>query len=193
MLNALEVKLTAIVAEAVSTRDSVEVVRAAGPENAPAAGSGVIRVTLTELAAEAGFQPGRHVVIGSGGETASRRVLPLRFAAVLRFERVPAGGGDPGAAADTARRLLLEDLSLVGHALADDRVRGGAAFEVGGDPGFEVRSFSVVSGTLGTAAIADPLRGELACGGEAVIWPPVPPVGEGVIETVDTGVQAEGA
>jgi hypothetical protein len=190
MLNGLEGKLAAVVADALSGRDGLVVEQAAGAEAAPAAGEGVVRVALTEVGAEASFDPGWRVVGGdAGGPARTRRVLPLRFGAVLRFTRRPAAGDDPAEAAAEARRLLLEDVSLAGHALAAEPVRSGAAFAVGGDPGFEVRAFGLTGGTVATEPADGLLRGELACDGRAILWPPGPPAEEGQIAAVETDVQ----
>jgi hypothetical protein len=187
VLNGLEGKLTALVATALAGRDGLTVEQAAGPESAPAAGSGVVRVALTGLGAEPMFDPGGRVITGNG-QARRRRVLPVRFAAVLRFARKPADGDDAAAAAATARRLLLEDLSLAGHALAEERVRSGAAFTVAGDPGFEVRGFATGAGTVATEPVDGLLRAELACDGQAVLWPPGAPEEVGTIAAVDTDI-----
>jgi hypothetical protein len=192
VLNGLESKLTGLVAAALAGRDGLTVEQVAGPESAPAAGAGTVRVALTGLGAEAVFDPGWRVVAGGNGEARSRRVLPVRFAAVLRFARRPAEGADPAAvaaAAVTARRLMLEDLSLTSHALAEERVRSGAAFAVAGDPGFEVRAFSLGAGTVATEPVDGLLRAELACDGQAILWPPGPPEEVGEIEAVATDVE----
>jgi hypothetical protein len=189
VLNGLESKLTALVATALAGRDGLTVEQAAEPESAPAAGAGVVRVALTGLGAEAVFDPGWRIITGGNGQASRRRVLPVRFAAVLRFARKPAGGVDPAAAAATARRLLLEDLSLAGHALAEERVRSGAAFTVAGDPGFEVRGFAFGAGTVAAEPADGLLRAELACDGQAILWPPGAPEEVGTIAAVDTDVE----
>ncbi len=188
MLNGLESKLTALVAAALAGRDGLTVEQAAGPESALAAGSGAVRVALTGLGAESAFDPGRRVITDGNGQARSRRVLPVRFAAVLRFARKPADGADPAAAA-TARRLLLEDLSLAGQALADERVRSGSAFTVAGDPGFEVRAFAIGAGTVAAEPVDGLLRAELACDGQAVLWPPGAPEEVGTIAAVASDVE----
>ena len=189
MLSGLEGKLTAVVADALAARDDLTVEQSAGPATDPAAGSGVVRVALTSFDAEAVFEPGRQVLVGGGGQARSRRVAPVVFAATLRFVRKPATGGDLAAAAAEARRLLLDDLAVAGHALADERVRSGAAFAVAGDPGFEVRAFGLVTGTVAAEPDGGVVRGELACGGRAIVWPPGPPADEGVIASVDLDVR----
>lgn len=183
MLNELEGKLTAVVADAVATREGLDVVEAGAPLAEPNAGDGVIRVALTRLEAEAGFEPALRAFGNGGGPARSRRVLPVRFGASLAFARRPAAAG--AASATAARRLLLEDMSLVGHALADAQVRTGAAFATAGDSGFEVRAFELANGTVAGEPADGLLRGELACTGQAIIWPPGVSAEEGEISAVD--------
>jgi hypothetical protein len=189
MLSGLEAKLTAVVADALAGRDDLTVEQAAGPATDPAAGSGVVRVAVTSFDAEAVFEAERQVLVDGGAETRSRRVAPVAFGATLRFTRKPATGVDLDAAAAEARRLLLDDLAVAGHALADERVRGGGAFAVAGDPGFEVRAFGLVTGTVAAEPDGGVAHGEIACGGRAIVWPPGPPADEGVIATVDLDVE----
>src|SRR5262245_40525322 len=101
MLHELEAKVTAVVADTVATRSGLAVqVAAAAP--APAAGTGVVQVGLTELAVTTGFDPGQRTLAIGDGSTASRRVLPLRFGIRLDFTRRPADGTE--SAVGAARR-----------------------------------------------------------------------------------------
>jgi hypothetical protein len=183
MLNELEGKLTSVVADAVATRAGLHVVEAGGPLGEPADGEGVVRVALTQVEPEAGFEPELRAFGNGGGLPRSRRVLPVRFAAALQFARRPMGTGEANATA--ARRLLLEDMSLVGHALGDGQVRTGAAFATAGDPGFEVRAFELATGTVAGEPADGLLRGELVCKGKVIIWPSGVAAEEGEISAVD--------
>jgi len=188
MLNELEAKLTAVVADAVATRDGLSVEGSTNPP-APAAGTGVVQVGLTDVSMATGFEPGQRAVFGGNGATASRRVVPLRFGVSLDFARRPAESTESATAA--ARRLLLEDISLIGHALTAATVRAGTAFiPATADPGFEVRSFELVTATMPGRPDGGLVRGVLVGGGQAVIWPPGSASAEGEILAVDGLVAA---
>ncbi|HEX4953078.1 MAG TPA: hypothetical protein VF017_06760 [Thermoanaerobaculia bacterium] len=187
MLAALERQLVAIVADGLAGRPALGVV-VGSQGGEPAAGAGVVRVALSELASLASFPPGETVVSGPAGARQSRRVLPLALSARLELARRPAGASAAEVAA--ARGLLLDDLSLVAHRLADPAVRGGQAFAVAGpDPGFAVSSCVLREGN-GVAEAAAPLLGaRLAYELRAEIWPTEPPQPEGEIKVVDTEVE----
>lgn len=192
MLDGLERKLVAEVADAVTGRTHLDVVQAAGAGDAPAAGRTMARLGIEQLTPERGFD---RDVIELGGPAAapvSRRVLPVQFVAAARFSARPTAAGAAERAA--ARTLLLGDVSAVGHALAAGAFGSGAAFDVAGDPGFAVRSFLFSTGDLDPdqAAGDDPalLRAELRWEGRAIVWPITPPGPEGVVSAVDVVLNA---
>jgi len=181
VLAALEQKLAALVGDAVAARTDLSVV-AGGDDPAPDVGRGVVRAAVAELAAESGFVPDDVLVHRQNGT--SRRLLPVGFQATLEFVRRPTAAS--AAAARTARRLLLEDVSLVAHALAAAPVRAGGAFAVADpDPGFEVRGFGLGVGATPAERDDGLFTGLLRYGGRAVLWPPGAPQQEGVVLAVD--------
>ena len=188
MLAALEQKLAAILAQGLASRPGLAVV--AGQAGEPAAGAGVVWVALAELATQASFPPGETVISGPAGAQRSRRVLPLLLSARLELVRRPAGTSPAELAA--ARGLLLDDLALAAHRLADPEVRGGGAFvEPGPDPGFTVGSFVLREGSGVAEATAPLLAARLAYELRAEIWPTEPPEPEGEILALPTTVATQ--
>lgn len=192
MLDGLERKLVAVVADAVMDRDRLDVVQLAGPGDDPVGGRTVAGLGVEAVAPETGFD--RDVIEISGSEAApvSRRVLPVRFTATARFATRPVG---PTTGERTAARLqLLGDVSAVAHALDDTRFIAGAAFAVTGDPGFAVRAFRLSAGEFDPDPVAgdDPalLRAVLRWEGRAAIWPTAPPAAEEVVRAVDVELTA---
>lgn len=181
MLNAMEAKVTAVVADGLQGRAGIAVVQAPAPLTA-AAGQGAVRVSLAEWSPSVSFQRDS---LAFPSATTSRRVLGVDFKASLEFLRTPAGS----AASDliTSRDLLLEDMSLVSHFLSADTVRAGKAFvPAAPDPGFEVLSFELADGNLPAAASGSSLGGLLQYQGRANIWPPNVSELGGIIGTIDT-------
>ena len=182
MLSELERKLTAVVGDATTARTHLSVV-SASDATAPAAGRGVCRVGVSALTAESAFERQELLLSKSNGSATSRRVLPIGFRAVLAFAMRPSGADASERAA--ARTLLLDDVSVVGHALATAEVRDGRAFRTAApDPGFAVRSFALAEGAVRGEA-GDVFAAELTYDGAALIWPPGPPTQEGVTRAVD--------
>lgn len=190
MLSELEGKLVALVGDALASRPApLTVIRATGAPDPPDPGEGVAAVGLTGITPEPGFDREQTTFAGSGGAVTSRRVLPVRFTASVRFLRRPQN--QSAAAAAAGREQLLVDLTLVGHALGRSEVRSGAAFAVAApDPGFAVRSFGLGEGDLLAVATDGALAGELHYEGSADVWPPAPPEPEGVIDAIDVLVAA---
>jgi hypothetical protein len=189
MLSDLEGKVTAVVGDALGDRPGLSVVRAAGPVAVPGAGTGIVRVGLSELTPEPGFEPGQVAFSGSAGAVTSRRVLPVGFTASIEFARVPAADDDVSRVA--GRSLLLEDISLTAYALGSPDVRSGGAFAVSGaDSGFAVRSFDFGTGAADVDLATGTLSGRLQYVGRAEIWPSAAPTPEWVIRSADvvTGV-----
>lgn len=183
MLSELERKLTALVGDATTARTHLSVV-STSDATPPAAGRGVCRVGVSALSAEPGFELGELLLEHGNGSATSRRVLPVGFRATLAFGVRP--NGETGPQRASARALLLDDVSVVGHALARAEVRDGRAFRTAApDPGFAVRSFALRDGaTLGE--VDDPFAAELDYLGSAIVWPPGPPTEEGLMRAIDT-------
>lgn len=192
MLDGLERKLVAVVADTVTDRDRLDVVQLAGPGDDPADGRTVASLGVETVAPETGFDRDVIEVGGSHAAPVSRRVLPVCFTATAQFATRPAGPtpGDRTA----ARTQLLGDVSAVAHALDDTRFLAGAVFAVADDPGFAVRSFRLSTGELDPDPVAgdDPalLRAVLRWEGRAVVWPTEPPTAEGVVRVVDVELTA---
>src|SRR5215471_10467438 len=186
MLNGLETKMTAVVADGMQSRAGFVVVEAPTGLTA-AAGSGAVRVSVSQWTGFPGFQRDS---VAFPTNTSSRRILGLDFQATLEFLRTPAAAGD--AEAVTSRSLLLEDMSLVSHLLGADDVRGGKAFiPAAPDPGFEVLSFDLITGSLPVALAGGSLAGLLQYRGRAHIWPPGVTGPEKLIRTLDTAITAQ--
>lgn len=184
MLAELEKKLAALVGDAVAARTHLSVLRAGTQRNPPQAGRGQVIVGVQALDHAAAFRQEGFLVSQTNGGATSRRLLDVRCTAALSFLLRPANENATGLAA--GRTLLLEDVSLVGHALGDPQVRTGAAFVTAApDPGFLVRRFELAEGTIATARTESLLAAELRYAGEAAIWPPGVAQDEGVIGAVD--------
>jgi len=181
MLGPIEGKLTALVAELVAARGHLSVQRAPGPLAALQAGAGAVLVSVAAVTPLASFELGRRSFEG----TESRRVLPLQLAAKLEFFVRPLDASAGALAA--ARDLLLDDLSIVSHGLADDRTTSGGSFAVSADdPGFRVRAFSLESGEVARDLAGTNLAGSLRYRALGEIWPPGAGVQVGEIRAIDT-------
>jgi hypothetical protein len=180
MLNAMEAKVTAVVADGLQSRAGIVVVQAPAPLTA-SAGQGTVRVSLSEWSASSGFQRDSTAFPTAA---ATRRILGLDFTASLEFLRAPTDAST--AESLTSRSLLLEDMSLVSHTLAAEEIRAGKAFiPAAPDPGFEVLSFELTQGSLPIDLAGGSLGGLLEYRGRANIWPPNISEDGGLISTVD--------
>lgn len=184
MLHELERKLTALVGDRLAGRPHLRVVQAPTPLLPLAAGRGAVRVGLAEVTPATAFERSQVAFGGTADAPTSRRVLPLRFQAAIEVAFRP---GDTASALLDGRALLLEDLSLIAHALAAPDVRDGSAFSAAGpDLGFAVRAFELERGQIGPAPGAEVLGGELRAAGEAIVWPTTPAGPAGTIRRADT-------
>ena len=181
MLDELERKLTAVVADALAPRAGVAVAQASGASPAPAgAGAGAVAVGLAALEPVPVFADDS---VQTGDGPTSRRVFPLGFTATLSFAR--AATSEDAEPLAEARTALLRDASLVAHALGALPFATGHAFVTAGpDPGFEVRAFGLASAAFDAPREAAVLRGTLGYTGIALIWPPGVAEPEGTIEAV---------
>jgi hypothetical protein len=179
VLDELERKLTAVVADALAGRAGVAVAQSAGAPPVPQ-GDGAVAVGLAALEPVPVFSDDS--IRLEDGPT-SRRVFPVGFTATLSFARKAASeDAEPLA---QARSALLRDASLVAHTLGALPFATGHAFETAGpDPGFEVRAFGLASGALDAAREGAVLRTTLSYSGIAVVWPPGAAEPEGTIESV---------
>ncbi|HKO57296.1 MAG TPA: hypothetical protein VJ276_15580, partial [Thermoanaerobaculia bacterium] len=145
MLSTIERRVTATLGDALSKRSHVAVVSAPGPAEAIAAGSGRMVVSLQEITPDAGFERDEFA-LAQKDPPLSRRVLPLRFLLQVSARLRPA---DTPAGAAEARTRMLDDLSLAAHALAAATFRNGKGLgSAEADPGFEVLSFGLETGTV---------------------------------------------
>jgi len=192
VLDGLERKLVAVVADAVTGRAHLDVVQAAGPGDDPTAGRTVARLGVESMSAETGFDRDVVDIGGTPSAPVSRRVLPLGFTATARFSARPTDATP--AERTAARTRLLGDISAISHALADGRYQGGSMFAVAGDSGFTVRAFDFDAGDLDPEPPdgADPalLWATLRWRGRAIIWPTEPPQPEGVTLAIDIELAA---
>jgi len=189
MLGSLESKLTAEVAEALAGRAAVLVVTAPLPLAVPAAGERSIRVSLEEMLPESNFEAERTGFSGASPGVQIRRVVQLGFVARVHATACPQAQST--AEINHARQLLMEDLSLVVHALDAPTYRDG--HDLAGsdpDPGYEVTEFHLSKGGVHPELIDNCLVGELEYEGKAHIWPPGVSEDAGEIEVVDAVVEA---
>jgi hypothetical protein len=189
MLGALEQRLEGLVGEVLADRAGVTVV-SAGSGAPPAPGAAVVEVGVAVLRAAVGFEPSTRPVPPGSDET--RRIRPVRlgFEARVRVTRRPADEADDAVA--TSRRLLLDDLALIGHALDAPEIRDGSAFvDEAVDEGYRVLEFGLGEGSVGTASTDDALRGEWSYRGRAEVWPPTPPEETGLIAGVSAILAAQ--
>ena len=187
MLAALESKLTARVAEALGTR-GVAVSQAPLPLDAPVAGQRRVRVSLDSVAAAQNFEAERTMFTGEAPDLRGRRVVHLGFTCRVRGMAQPAGA-QPQQVSD-ARRLLLEDLSIVLHALDGTPFRTGDDLDAAGDPGYDVLSFVLAGGSVKADLVDGAVLGELEYRGTARVWPPGVSEEGTIIRQVDTLIEA---
>jgi hypothetical protein len=189
MLAELEGKLAAVVGDALAARTDVAITRAVGEPPAPAAGKGAVAVGLSTLAPEPVFAEETVLVQMNGAAATRRRLLPVKFGAMLAFAR-SASAETPTALAQ-ARGLLLEDASVVAYALGEITFATGEGFvPAAPDPGFAVRAFGLASAALDAPRAGPVLRGTLAYAGIATIWPAGLSEPEGIIGAVDALTEA---
>src|SRR5262245_39135457 len=142
MLGPLEGKLTSQVADALGGRAGLLVLVAPLPLAAPDPGSRTVRVSLDELLPDSRFETERTVFVAQSPTPRTRRVARIGFAAKVRATARPAQ--EQPAEIGAARRLLMEDLSLIVHALDRPEFRNGhdlAGTEA--DPGYDVLEFQL--------------------------------------------------
>ncbi|MDB6062011.1 MAG: hypothetical protein JWM78_2114 [Verrucomicrobiaceae bacterium] len=181
MLGTIEQKLTSILGDDLAARAHLDVLEAPGPP-APVAGRGAVLVALAEVTPASLFE--REQFNFNGAQ--SRRILPLQFNVNVDYALRPAGNN--AAQLASARELLLNDISLIGHGLARPELINGKAFAVTDpDPGFRVLTFALTTGALIRDADADGLlSARLQYRGSAEIWPPGVTQDEGEILAIDT-------
>lgn len=182
MLGTIEQKLTSILADDLIARAHLDVLEAPGPA-APTAGRGAVLVSLNEMTPAPLFE--REQFFFNGAK--SRRILPLQFTVNVDCSIRPAGNTAAQQAA--ARDLLLTDVSLISHALADPDLANGKAFTVADpDPGFRVLALVLSTGAIVRDADTNSglLSARLQYRGSAEIWPPGVTQDEGEILAIDT-------
>jgi len=188
MLGSLESKLTAEVAEALTGRPAVLVVTAPLPLAVPAAGERSIRVSLEEMLPESNFETEPTRFSGAPPGVQTRRVVQLGFRARVHATACPQAQST--AEISHARQLLLEDLSLVVHALDAPTYRDGQDLAGSApDPGYEVTAFHLSKGGIEPDLIENCVVGELEYEGTARIWPPGVSGEAGEIRLVDSVVE----
>ena len=182
MLAEIEKKTAALLADALATRTHLQVIAAPGPPAPQDEGKEVAVVSIADAKPESQFNPERFMTQKTPPQ--SRRVLPMTFTAAIDFAIRPES---TAAGLSLARTLLLEDLSLSSHFLADEKIRSGASFAVANpDPGFRVTAFVVEANAFNRDLQQSLLTARLECRGQADIWPPGPVQPEGQIDAVNT-------
>jgi hypothetical protein len=184
MLAEFEKKIASLLADALSARTHLTVTQAPGPPVPDAGGKGIAVVSVAEATPSSLYNP-EHFELQKN-PSRHRRLLPLSFVTTIDFAiKAP---GSPGALT-ASRTLLLDDVALSSHFLADAKIRDGSSFVLANpDPGIKVTEF-----VLGKIVVnRDPQNGlltaRLECLGQAQIWPPgtVQPAGE--IKSIDVNL-----
>lgn len=184
MLSGLESKLTAIVGDGLSTRTHLTVLQAPNAVDNLTAGKGAVRIGISELLPQNIFERERFAFTGSTGAQSSRRILPLQFIANIDFQLKPASATPAGLS--SGRTLLLDDMALTSHLLETETVRSGGIFKTSGaDSGFQVKSFDLGKGTVGSELVDGLLRGALSYQGMVEIWPPGLTTPEGEMKAIE--------
>lgn len=183
MLARIEQKIAATLGDKLAARTHVAVLAAPGPSQALDAGKGRLVVALQEVQPAAGFREDEFG-LASAEPPVSRRVLPVQFVVSVTARVRPQDANPPAIAA--ARTLLLDDLSLAAHALAEEAFRNGKGLRAADDAGYEVTAFALDGGTVARELADGNLGGELRYRGTAQIWPPGVTSPEGTIESVAT-------
>jgi len=191
MLKELERRIVAILADIVTARAHLAVSGGPSPAAALVPGSGRIVAQIAELLSRPAFisDATREIRV----PPATRRILRLQTTVRLVFQMRPVTA--TAADVDDARELLLEDMSIVGHALADQPVASGDAFEPADDAGFRVLSFLLDRGSGTVDPGSDPLTGELQYACDVEIWPPTATEAASLVagvSTVITSVPVDG-
>ena len=181
MLAEIEKKLASLLADALAARAHLTVTQAPGPPVPSADGQGVAVVSVAEATPLTLFDPGHFEVRRNPAR--KQRVLPVSLGAAIDFAiKIPAAAG--GLAA--SRTLLLDDLALSSHFLADAKIRSGASFAVANpDPGFKVDEFALGKSTVNRDPQNGLLTARLECLGKAEIWPAGSIQPEGQIDAID--------
>lgn len=171
MLAALESKLAGEIAQILAGRAGLSVTTAPLPLASPDPGLRNVRVAISELAPLSKFERERTAVFGDSPNRRRRRVVALGFTARVRAAACPLQ--QDAAQINVSREQLLEDLSLLAHALDDAAFRSGKALAgSAGDPGFEVLEFRLSTGNVGAELADGCLAGQLEYDGLALVWPP---------------------
>lgn len=184
MLARIEQKVAATLGDKLAGRTHLAVFSAPDSSTELAAGKGRMVVALQEVLPADGFQE-KEFALASSAPPASRRVLTVNFTVLVAARVRPQG--DAAQAIAAARTLLLDDLSLAAHVLAEGSFRSGKALRSGDDdPGYDVTAFALESGTVGRELVNGALGGELRYRGSAQIWPPGVTSDEGTIGSIAT-------
>jgi hypothetical protein len=184
MLARIEQKVAATLGDSLAARAHLAVVAAPTPAQGIDAGKGRLVVALQDVAPAAGFREDEFA-LASSAPPKSRRVLNVSFLVLVTARLRPLD--DTPAKIGDARTLILDDLSLAAHALAEESFRNGTALRSGdGDPGYEVTAFALEGGTVVAELAGGLLGGELRYRGTAQIWPPGATHDEGKIASVAT-------
>jgi len=181
MLAEIEKKIASLLADALATRTHLTVTQAPGPPAPDADGRGVAVVSVAEATPNPLFN--REQFELSKNPMRSQRVLPLSFNATIDFAIRPTGNA---AGLTAARNLLLDDVALSSHFLADGKIRNGASFAVANpDPGFKVTEFALGKNVVNRDPQNGLLTARLECVGKGHIWPPGSIQREGEIKSID--------
>ena len=182
MLASIEQKIAATLGDSLAARTHVAILAAPGSSQELQAGRGRLVVALQEVQPAAGFREDEFALTNAAPPR-SRRVLPVHFVVQVTARMRPQDNTPQAIGA--ARTLLLDDLSLAAHALADATFRNGKALQSGDDdPGYEVTAFALDRGTVDRDLANGSLGGELRYRGTADIWPPGVTGPEGKIGSV---------
>lgn len=185
MLDELEAKVASVIGDALTSRAHTSVVRPPAPRVPTDLGRGTVRVGVSRFEPQRDFRPSRdRIERRPGGGFDARRVLSVAFELSVEVTIRPQTDALPA-----ARRLLLEDLARVAHALDGESMRDGRGLRAAApDPGFEVTRFLLRDGGAGPDLDGEALIATLTYDGHAFLWPVEPPSEEGEIADVESTV-----
>jgi len=189
VLSEFEALLVAVASDLLAARPGLEVAQAGGAPSPLGAGAGLVQIGVTAAAPDGprGFSPGDRLPPVT--EPHQVRVVPLHVDVTATLSRRAPAADD--AALREARRLLLEDVTLLVHALDDPKVRDGASLRgATADPGFRVGEFALAGVTVAPTPVGDQQAATITYAGRLLVWPPGEAEEIGTVAAVDPIIEA---
>ena len=163
MLDALEIRLADLLADALVGVDNLGPVGRIGVESEPDDGDVGIVVGVDNFSPRPHVGDDRRSELREAGQIRLRPTLHLEGEARIALTSIPPDGDQE----TEARARLIEMMDRVLLALHPEAMRTGRAFDTGADQGFELSSFRFSS----AGSLPDALAIELVYGFEGRFWP----------------------